>query len=108
MSSLFLCSTRVSNALGAGNPEAARIAVRTAVFLTVLETVLVSSVLYASKHIVGYLFSNDKEVVEYVTTMSPLICLCVMLNGFQAVLSGQFFLLICLLLGLDSNRTNLN
>ncbi|XP_031265612.1 protein DETOXIFICATION 14-like [Pistacia vera] len=81
-------STRVSNALGAGNPQAARVAVRTAVFLTVLETVIVSSILYASRHAFGYLFSNDKEVVDYVTTMAPLICLCVMLNGFQAVLSG--------------------
>ncbi|XP_031265271.1 protein DETOXIFICATION 14-like [Pistacia vera] len=81
-------STRVSNALGAGNPQAARVAVRTAVFLTVLETVIVSSILYASRHVFGYLFSNDKEVVDYVTKMAPLICLCVMLNGFQAVLSG--------------------
>ncbi|XP_031265260.1 protein DETOXIFICATION 14-like [Pistacia vera] len=81
-------STRVSNALGAGNPQAARVAVRTAVFLTVLETVIVSSILYASRHVFVYLFSNDKEVVDYVTKMAPLICLCVMLNGFQAVLSG--------------------
>ncbi|KAJ0037338.1 hypothetical protein Pint_22176 [Pistacia integerrima] len=86
--SAFMVCTRVSNALGAGNPQAARVAVRTAVFLTVLETVIVSSILYASRHVFGYLFSNDKEVVDYVTTMAPLICLCVMLNGFQAVLSG--------------------
>ncbi|KAJ0037337.1 hypothetical protein Pint_22175 [Pistacia integerrima] len=84
---LSVC-TRVSNALGAGNPQAARVAVRTAVFLTVLETVIVSSILYASRHAFGYLFSNEKEVVDYVTTIAPLICLCVMLNGFQAVLSG--------------------
>ncbi|KAJ0095830.1 hypothetical protein Patl1_15210 [Pistacia atlantica] len=88
MNFLFLCSTRVSNALGAGNPQAARVAVRAAVFLTVLETVIMSSILYASRHAFGYLFSNEKEVVDYVTTMAPLICLCVMLNGFQAVLSG--------------------
>ncbi|KAJ0095829.1 hypothetical protein Patl1_15213 [Pistacia atlantica] len=86
--SILSVCTRISNALGAGNPQAARVAVRTAVFLTVLETVIVSSILYASRHAFGYLFSNEKEVVDYVTTMAPLICLCVMLNGFQAVLSG--------------------
>lgn len=81
-------STRVSNALGAGNPKAAIIAVRAVLFLTVLETVIVSSILYASRHVFGYIFSNDQEVVDYVTSMAPLICLCVILNGLQAVLSG--------------------
>ncbi|KAK9226699.1 hypothetical protein WN943_011747 [Citrus x changshan-huyou] len=81
-------STRVSNALGAGNPQAAIIAVRAVLFLTVLETVIVSSILYASRHVFGYIFSNDQEVVDYVTSMAPLICLCVILNGLQAVLSG--------------------
>ncbi|KAH9794903.1 protein DETOXIFICATION 14 [Citrus sinensis] len=80
-------STRVSNALGAGNPQAAIIAVRAVLFLTVLETVVVSSILYASRHVFGYIFSNDQEVVDYVTSMAPLICLCVILNGLQAVLS---------------------
>lgn len=83
-------STRVSNALGAGNPKAAIIAVRAVLFLTVLETVVVSSILYASRHVFGYIFSNDQEVVDYVTSMAPLICLCVILNGLQAVLSGHF------------------
>lgn len=83
-------STRVSNALGAGNPKAAIIAVRAVLFLTVLETVIVSSILYASRHVFGYIFSNDHEVVDYVTSMAPLICLCVILNGLQAVLSGHF------------------
>lgn len=83
-------STRVSNALGAGNPQAAIIAVRAGLFLTVLETVVVSSILYASRQVFGYIFSNDQEVVDYVTSMAPLICLCVILNGLQAVLSGHF------------------
>ncbi|KAJ4709827.1 Protein DETOXIFICATION [Melia azedarach] len=81
-------STRVSNALGAGNPQAAQVSVRAAMFLTVLETVSVSSILYASRHVFGYVFSNEKEVVDYVTDMAPLICLCAMLNGLQVVLSG--------------------
>ncbi|TXG57269.1 hypothetical protein EZV62_018582 [Acer yangbiense] len=81
-------STRVSNELGAGNHRAAQTAVRSVMLLTVLETILVSSVLFASRHVFGYVFSNEKEVVDYVTAMAPFLCLCIVLNGLQAVLSG--------------------
>ncbi|KAL5763386.1 hypothetical protein ACOSP7_019650 [Xanthoceras sorbifolium] len=87
----FLCcslSTRVSNELGAGNPRKALVAVRSVMLLTVLETAIVSSILFASRSVFGYVFSNEKEVVDYVTDMAPLICLFVVLNGLQAILSG--------------------
>ncbi|KAK0575200.1 hypothetical protein LWI29_035388 [Acer saccharum] len=81
-------STRVSNELGARNHRAAQTAVRSVMLITVLETILVSSVLFASRHVFGYVFSNEKEVVDYVTAMAPFLCLCIVLNGLQAVLSG--------------------
>ncbi|KAM7276352.1 hypothetical protein ACFE04_018218 [Oxalis oulophora] len=81
-------STRVSNNLGAGNPKAARTAAYTVMFLTLTLALIVSSVLFASRNVFGYVFSNEKEIVESVTAMAPLVCLCVVLNSFQAVLSG--------------------
>ncbi|KAL5761147.1 hypothetical protein ACOSQ2_019985 [Xanthoceras sorbifolium] len=81
-------STRVSNELGAGNPRKALVAVRSVMLLTVLETATVSSILFASRGVFVYVFSNEKEVVDYVTDMAPLICLFVVLNGLQAILSG--------------------
>ncbi|KAE9618713.1 hypothetical protein Lal_00047348 [Lupinus albus] len=81
-------STRVSNELGAGNPHTARIAVLAAMSLAVLETCVVTGTLFACRHIFGYIFSNEKEVVDYVTLMAPLVCISVILDSLQGVLTG--------------------
>lgn len=83
-------STRVSNELGAGNPRAARLAVVASMFLTVSGSVIIGSTVFASRSVFGYIFSNDKEVVDYVTSISPLICLSVITDSLHGVLSGQF------------------
>ncbi|KAH7528672.1 hypothetical protein FEM48_Zijuj05G0096900 [Ziziphus jujuba var. spinosa] len=61
-SAVMVC-TRVSNVLGAGHPEAARLA--------------------------GYAFSNEVEVVKYVAIMMPILAISDFLDGFQCVLSGN-------------------
>ncbi|XVF19473.1 hypothetical protein REPUB_Repub11eG0113700 [Reevesia pubescens] len=81
-------STRVSNELGAGNPHLARVAVFTALSITVLESIIVSAALFSSRHVFGYVFSNEKEVVEYVTNMAPLLSISVGLDSLQVFLSG--------------------
>ncbi|KAI8527766.1 hypothetical protein RHMOL_Rhmol12G0100100 [Rhododendron molle] len=81
-------STRVSNELGAGNPQGARVAVFVVMFLAVMETTIVSATLFAMRRIFGYTFSNEKEVVDYVTSMAPLVCLSVIMDSLQGVLSG--------------------
>ncbi|MED6193530.1 hypothetical protein PIB30_020500 [Stylosanthes scabra] len=81
-------STRVSNELGAGKPRAARVAVQAAMCLAVIETSIVSATLFACRHIYGYVFSNEKEVVDYVTVMAPLVCVSVILDSLQGVLAG--------------------
>ncbi|KAJ7943066.1 Protein DETOXIFICATION [Quillaja saponaria] len=81
-------STRVANELGAGNPRAARISVYAVMTLTVLEAIMISSTLFACRHVFGYIFSNEKDVVDYVTNMAPLLCLSVILDNLHGVLSG--------------------
>ncbi|KAF3956151.1 hypothetical protein ACB098_08G165500 [Castanea mollissima] len=81
-------STRVSNELGAGNPQAARVVVFVVLFLAIIETSIVSMILLASRQVFGYTFSNEKEVVDYVTTMAPLVSLSVILDSIQGVLAG--------------------
>ncbi|KAB1205630.1 MATE efflux family protein 9 [Morella rubra] len=81
-------STRVSNELGAGNPHAARVALFAVLFLAVTEASVVSTTLLASRRVFGYTFSNEKEVVDYVTTMAPLVSLAVVVDSLQGVLSG--------------------
>ncbi|XP_026380715.1 protein DETOXIFICATION 14-like [Papaver somniferum] len=81
-------STRVSNELGAGRPQAARLAVNAAMIITTAVMVTVSLTLYSCRNILGYAFTNEREVIDYVTEMIPLICLTVVMDNLQGVLSG--------------------
>nr|AHI48501.1 multidrug and toxic extrusion transporter [Vaccinium corymbosum] len=81
-------STRISNELGAGNPQGARVTTFAVMILAVVETTIVSATLFATRRIFGYTFSNEKEFVDYVTAMAPLVCLSVIMDGLQCVLSG--------------------
>ncbi|KAJ7971251.1 Protein DETOXIFICATION [Quillaja saponaria] len=81
-------STRVSNELGAGNPQAARVAVSAAMFLAVTEAVIVSITLFCCRDVLGCAYSNERHVVDYVAAMSPLLCLSVFMDSLQAILSG--------------------
>ncbi|XP_031253258.1 protein DETOXIFICATION 14-like [Pistacia vera] len=80
-------STRVSNELGAGNPGAARLAVYVVMILAVSEAVIVSITLFFCRYVLGYAYTNDKEVVDYVIELAPLLCLSVIMDSMQAVLS---------------------
>ncbi|GAA0173526.1 transporter [Lithospermum erythrorhizon] len=81
-------STRVSNELGAGNPQRARIALCVVVVLACSEFLLASAILFCFRFILGYGFSNEKEVVDYVRDITPLLCLSIIVDSIQTVLSG--------------------
>ncbi|KAE8701296.1 MATE efflux family protein 6 [Hibiscus syriacus] len=81
-------STRVSNELGAGNPEAARLSVIVATIIGLIEPIMVVTVLLPWRHVFGYIFSNEVEVVNYLAQIIPLICISVFMDSLQAVLSG--------------------
>ncbi|CAI0393188.1 unnamed protein product [Linum tenue] len=81
-------STRVANELGAGNPQAARRSVYTIMILGVAELAVVGGILFAGRQMFGYLFSGETEVVEDVSKMAPLVCLSIVVDGLQEILSG--------------------
>ncbi|KAI3467030.1 hypothetical protein Pfo_023693 [Paulownia fortunei] len=81
-------STRVSNELGAGKPQGARVSVIALMLLAVIDAIVVSMSVFASRNVFGYIFSNEKEVVDYVTNMAPLVCLSVIMDSLQGALSG--------------------
>ncbi|XP_077221207.1 protein DETOXIFICATION 12-like [Tasmannia lanceolata] len=81
-------STRVSNELGAGKPQAARMAACVVMVLAISEVVIVSTTLFAFRYTLGYAYSNEKEVINYVTEMAPLVCVSVIMDSLQGVLSG--------------------
>ena len=83
-----LFSTRVSNALGAGSPQSARVSVSAAMTLAVSEAILVSSIIFASRQVLGYVFSNEQDVVDYVTDMVPLLSISVIVDTLHGTLSG--------------------
>ncbi|XP_027168385.1 protein DETOXIFICATION 16-like [Coffea eugenioides] len=81
-------STRVSNELGAGHPRTARLAVCVVFFMAITVGILVGLVLILIRNGLGYAFSNEKEVVNYVARMVPLLATSNILDGLQCVLSG--------------------
>ena len=60
-----------------------------AISFAIIETTVVSGTLFACRHVFGYVFSNEKEVVDYVTVMAPLVCISVILDNIQGVLAGK-------------------
>lgn len=82
------CSTRISNELGSGNPKAATRVVLTVMVIATIEAITLSIILFCYRSIVGYAFSNENEVVDYAKEMMPLICVSIIMDSLQAVLSG--------------------
>ncbi|OVA14233.1 Multi antimicrobial extrusion protein [Macleaya cordata] len=83
-----LHSTRVSNELGAGHPQAARLAVQVMLFMVISEGILLGLIMILVRRFWGYAYSNEEEVVSYVATMMPLLALSNFIDGIQSVLSG--------------------
>jgi len=73
--------------------------VRVVVILVVAEAVIVSTVFFSCRHILGYAYSNDMEVVDYVSSIAPLLCVSVSADSLIGALSGwslQNLLLLCI------------
>ncbi|XP_038984573.1 protein DETOXIFICATION 16-like isoform X2 [Phoenix dactylifera] len=81
-------STRVSNELGAGRPQAARLAVRVVVFMAIAQGLVVGSTMVFVRKLWGYAYSNEEEVVNYVAVMLPILAASNIMDGVQCVLSG--------------------
>jgi multidrug resistance protein, MATE family len=78
----------VSNELGAGNPKGARLVVVVAFAIVMCSALLVSVTLLSLRHFIGIAFSNEEEVIDYVTRMVPLLSISVLADNFQGVLTG--------------------
>uniref|UniRef100_A0A2N9I0Q8 Protein DETOXIFICATION n=1 Tax=Fagus sylvatica TaxID=28930 RepID=A0A2N9I0Q8_FAGSY len=81
-------STRVSNELGAGNSEGARLAVRVVLVIATTEGIVLGFVMILIRNIWGYAYSNEVEVVKHVANIMPILATSNFLDGLQGVLSG--------------------
>ncbi|KAL1824774.1 hypothetical protein ACET3Z_011552 [Daucus carota] len=81
-------STRVANELGAGHPQAARLAVYVVFAMALTEGILLGMVILLIRNIWGYAYSNELEVVRYVAIMMPILAISNFFDGLMTVLSG--------------------
>lgn len=81
-------SVRVSNELGAGNPQAASLAVQVVLSIAFIEGIFLASTMILLRNIWGHVYSNDKEVISYMSAMMPILAISSFLDGIQSALSG--------------------
>jgi len=88
---VLLFSARVSNELGAGSPQSAKVSAYASMILAAFQAIVMGSIIFSCRQILGYAFSNEQDVVDYVSEMVPLLSLSVILDCLHGTLSGLFF-----------------
>uniref|UniRef100_M8CFW7 Protein TRANSPARENT TESTA 12 n=1 Tax=Aegilops tauschii TaxID=37682 RepID=M8CFW7_AEGTA len=86
-------SIRVSNELGAGNSQAARLSVLISGIMCLAEGLLVVIITVSVRDVWGYLYSNEEEIVKYVSIMMPILATSNFMDGIQCTLSAVFSVL---------------
>ncbi|GMI85333.1 DETOXIFICATION 18 [Hibiscus trionum] len=81
-------STRVSNELGAGNPNRAKHAMTVTLKLSILLTLVVAPTLVLGHDIWIGFFSDSRPIIKKFAQMTPLLVVSVSLDAMQSVLSG--------------------
>ncbi|KAL9680881.1 hypothetical protein QQ045_012661 [Rhodiola kirilowii] len=81
-------STRISNELGAGNPQAAKLAIRIVLAIYIVVGLALTLVLILVRRAWGYAYSKDPKIVAEVATMMLILAASNFLDGIQCILSG--------------------
>lgn len=78
----------MSNELGAGRPQAARLATRVVMLLAFLVGTSEGLVMVIVRNLWGYAYSNEEEVADYIAKMMPILAVSILFDAIQCVLSG--------------------
>ncbi|NXR77778.1 S47A2 protein, partial [Pycnonotus jocosus] len=81
-------SVQVGNALGAGNIEAAKRSSSTSLICTGVFSVIVGSILAAARNVLGYVFTNDKEIIDLVAWVMPIYVVFHLFEAMTGACSG--------------------
>ncbi|KAJ1295608.1 hypothetical protein BS78_01G235900 [Paspalum vaginatum] len=81
-------STRVSNELGAGQAEAAKLATRVVMCIALSAGLLLGSAMILLRNFWGHMYSNEPEVVTYIARMIPVLAISFFTDGLHSSLSG--------------------
>lgn len=82
-------SVRVSNELGRGSANAAKFAIKVAVFTSLLIGCALFIIFLFLRGRVAYIFTDNQDVIDTVADLSPLLSFSILLNSVQPVLSGN-------------------
>ncbi|KDP45886.1 hypothetical protein JCGZ_15330 [Jatropha curcas] len=81
-------STRVSNELGANNPDRAKHAMAETLKISVLFALLIVLVLIFGHNIWAGLFSSSSTIIHAFASLTPFLATSIALDSFQGILSG--------------------
>ncbi|NXD28603.1 S47A1 protein, partial [Spelaeornis formosus] len=81
-------SVQVGNALGAGNAEAAKRSSSTSLICTGVFSVIVGSILAATRNLLGYIFTKDKEIIDLVAWVMPIYIVFHLFEAMTGACSG--------------------
>ncbi|KAJ6724495.1 PROTEIN DETOXIFICATION [Salix viminalis] len=81
-------STRVSNELGAGNPDKAKQAMAVTLKLSVLLALLIVLSLAIGHDIWAGFFSDDLSIMKAFASMTPFLAVSIAIDAFQVVFAG--------------------
>ncbi|XP_044983631.1 protein DETOXIFICATION 16-like [Hordeum vulgare subsp. vulgare] len=80
-------STRVSNELGAGRPQVARLATIVVICMALFAGSVISITMILLRKSWGYMYSNEEEVVTYIARMIPVLGVSFFVDGIHTSLS---------------------
>ena len=80
------CSTRVSNELGVGRSLDAQLSMCFGVCVAAIEALMIGYTLLSIKNVWGYVYSNEGEVVDYISGMLPLLATSTVMDAIQGVI----------------------
>uniref|UniRef100_A0ACD5XHB1 Uncharacterized protein n=1 Tax=Avena sativa TaxID=4498 RepID=A0ACD5XHB1_AVESA len=81
-------STRISNELGAGQPQAAKLAMRVVMYMALSEGLVIALTMILLRNVWGHLYSDEQEVVTYISRMLPVLGISFFIDGLHSSLSG--------------------
>ncbi|KAM1874021.1 hypothetical protein ACFX13_007792 [Malus domestica] len=81
-------STRVSNELGAGNPEKAKNAMAVTLKLSILLALVVDLALAFGHNLWAGSFSDSSVIIKLFASMTPLLAVSIIADSVQGILSG--------------------
>lgn len=81
-------STRIANFVGATLADSAKIATRVSIYVSYLVALANGVLFFIFRYQISSLFSNDKDVIELVASVAPMIAFMQLFDGSQAAVAG--------------------